>query len=392
VDLRLSPEDLAFREEFRTWLDGNLPAGWREASVGGERTGVDLDRQREWQRRLNAGGWLKLAWPKASGGRDATPVRRSIFNEEIARAGAPPMLGRLGVILAAPLVNAAGSQWQKETYLDRILDCQEIWCQGFSEPDAGSDLAGLKTRAVHRDGRWHISGQKVWSSAAHMADRSFLLARTDPTASAPHRGIGYFIVDLRQPGVEVRPIRQLNGHQEFSEIFLNDVVVEERDLVGQPTDGWRLAMMTFGFERGTAQNSYRFERAVVALADLAREIGAGSDPVVRQRIAHAKVLATVFQMNGLRALTHMEQGRPPGPEASLTKLLWSEMDRNAIQETAIAIQGMHGALAPDDHHALVSGMWQEGWMYSQAETIFAGSSEIQRNIIAERVLGLPRGR
>jgi alkylation response protein AidB-like acyl-CoA dehydrogenase len=391
VDLRDSPEDAAFRAELRDWLDGNLPAGWRRHGVGGERTGDDLDRQREWQRRLHAGGWLKLAWPKSEGGRGATPVQRSIFNEELARAGAPPMLGRLGVILAAPLLAAAGSGWQKATYLERILDCREIWCQGFSEPDAGSDLAALRTRAERRDGHWIVNGQKVWSSTAHLADRSFLLARTDPEAPA-HQGIGYFIVDLRQPGVEVRPIRQLSGGGEFGEIFLRDAVVEERDLVGAPADGWRLAMMTFAFERGTAQNAYRFERAVEALVDLVLRSGKSADPVLRQRIAQARILAAAFRMNGFRVLTQLDQGRAPGPEASLLKLSWSEMDRHQIQETAIAAQGLYGALAAGDPRAPDAGMWQEAWFYSQAETIFAGSSEIQRNIIAERVLGLPRGR
>ena len=390
MDLRFTKEDEAFRQEVRAWLDTNLPAEWRSRAFEGPR-GEDLQIRREWQRRLHRGGWLRLAWSKRAGGRGATPVQQAIYQEELARAGAPPIIGQLGVSLAAPTLNLLGSEWQKETYIERILSAEEVWCQGFSEPDAGSDLAGLGTRAVHRDGRWILNGQKVWSSGAHYADRSFLLARTDPDVP-PHQGIGYFIVDLRQPGAEVRPIRQITGAGEFCEIFLRDVEVEDRDLVGGPGDGWKAAMITFGFERGGLANAYRFDKAVDALAELAREVGAGPEPVARQRIAQARIEATAYKMNALRALTRAQAGEPPGPEASLAKLFWSEMDKRTIQETAIALEGMSGALAAGDSWAVEGGRWQYSWLWSQAETIFAGSSEIQRNIIAERVLGLPRGR
>ena len=391
MDLKYSEEDEAFRREVRGWLDENLPQDWRHRGVGGYREEEDAEIQREWQRRLHGGGWLKLSWPEADGGRGATPVQQAVYQEELARAGAPPIIGRLGVSLAAPTINALGDDWQKQTYIERILAGDEVWCQGFSEPDAGSDLAGLKTRAVKEDGKWILNGQKVWSSGAHYSDRSFLLARTDPDAP-PHKGIGYFIVDLKQPGVEVRRIKQMTGGGEFCEIFLNDAVVEDRDLVGGPGAGWKAAMVTFGFERGGLASAYRFERAVDALADLARSLGAGGDSLARQRVAQAKVEATAFRMNTLRALTRAQAGQAPGPEASLVKLFWSEMDKRTIQETAIALQGLYGALAPGDRWSLEEGRWQYGWLWSQAETIYAGSSEIQRNIIAERVLGLPRGR
>src|SRR5581483_7041360 len=218
----------------------------------------------------------------------------------------------------------------KETYLDRILSGELIFCQGFSEPNAGSDLASLTTRAVRRDGKWVINGQKTWSSGAHYADGSFLLARTDPDAR-PHEGIGMFLVDMHQPGIEVRPIVQMTGTGEFCEVFLSDAVVEDRDVVGSPADGWKMAMATFGFERGGLANAARFERAVEALAELARRQGAGSDPVVRQRVAQEHIEAHIFRVTGLRNLTRAQQGKVPGPEASLTKLYWSEMDRR-IQE------------------------------------------------------------
>ena len=390
MDLSFTPEEEAFRAEVRGWLDANLPAEWRHRGVGGYREEEDEDVQREWQRRLYEGGWLTLAWPRERGGRGATPVMQAIYQEEVARAGAPPILGRLGVSLLAPLLSVYGSEWQKETYLAKILSGELVFCQGFSEPNAGSDLAGLQARAERRDGRWVLNGQKTWSSGAHYADGSFLLARTDPSAPS-HKGIGMFLVNMEQPGVEVRPIVQMTGSGEFSEIFLSNAEVEDRDLVGGPTDGWRMAMATFGFERNGLANASRFEQAVAALADLTRRQGAGGDDLVRQRVAQAKIESHVFRVNGLRSLTRAQQGQVPGPEASLNKLFWSEMDKR-IQETAVGVEGMYGALAPESPWVVEEGRWQQGWMWSQAETIYAGSSEIQRNIIAERVLGLPRGR
>jgi len=389
MDLSFTPEEEAFRQEVRSWLDANLPEEWRHGGVGGYREDEEESIQREWQRRLYEGGWLTLAWPKEQGGRGATPVMQSIYSEEMAKAGGPPIIGRLGVSLLAPLLSVFGTDWQKEQYLAKILSGELVFAQGFSEPDAGSDLAGLKSRAVKKDGGWVLNGQKTWSSGAHYSDRSFLLARTDPAAPA-HKGIGMFLIDLKQPGVEVRPIIQMTGSGEFCEIFLTDAFVEDRDVVGSPTEGWKMAMATFGFERGGLANAYRFQRAIDELANLTRRQGAGADDTVRQRVAQAAIEAHVFRATGLRNLTRAQQGQVPGPEASLVKLFWSEMDKK-LQETAIAVQGMYGALDPESPWSVEEGRWQYGWMWSQAETIYAGSSEIQRNIIAERILGLPRG-
>jgi alkylation response protein AidB-like acyl-CoA dehydrogenase len=390
VDLGFSAAEEAFRDEVRTWIDLNLPAEWRHRGVGGYREDDETEIQRQWQRRQHEGGWLKLDWPVEAGGRGATPVMQAIFQEEMTKAGAPIILGRLGVALLAPALLVHGSDWQKQAYVEKILSGDLIFCQGFSEPDAGSDLAGLRARAERRDGKWILSGQKTWSSGAHYADKSFLLARTDSEKDA-HHGIGFFLVDMRQPGVEVRRIRQMTGGGEFCEIFLSEAEVEERDLVGDPGAGWKIAMTVFGFERGGLAQAARFERVVQELAVLARERGAGADPKVRQQVAQAQIEAHVFRLIGLRNLTEAQHGHAPGPEASLTKLYWSEMDKR-IQETALAIQGPYAALAPDSPFVLEDGRWQYGWMWAQAETIYAGSSEIQRNIIAERVLGLPRGR
>jgi alkylation response protein AidB-like acyl-CoA dehydrogenase len=390
MDLGFTRDEEAFRDEVRTWLDLNLPAEGRHGGVGGYREDDETETQRAWQRRLHEGGWLKLAWPREAGGRGATPVMQAIYQEEMARAGAPGILGRLGVSLLAPTFLVHGSEWQKEAYLEKILSGDLIFCQGFSEPDAGSDLAGLRARAERRDDKWVLDGQKTWSSGAHYADKSFLLARTDPRAEA-HHGITFFLVDMHQPGVEVRRIRQMTGGGEFCEIFLSGAVVEDRDVVGEPGAGWKIAMTVFGFERGGLAQAARFERAVAQLAELARERGTGADVLVRQQIAQAQIEAHVFRLIGLRNLTKAQHGHAPGPEASLTKLFWSEMDKR-LQETAVEVQGPYGALAPDSPYAVEDGRWQYGWMWAQAETIYAGSSEIQRNIIAERVLGLPRGR
>ena len=390
MDLGFTSEEESFRQEVRAWLEANLPQAWRQEGKGGYREEEDTELQREWQRKLYEGGWLKLGWPKQAGGRGATPVMQAIYQEEMARVGAPGILGRLGVTLLAPTLLTHGTDWQKDTYIDKILSGELIFCQGFSEPDAGSDLAGLRTRAERRDGKWVLSGQKTWSSGAHYSDKSFLLARTDASVE-PHRGIGFFLVDMRQPGVEVRRIKQMTGGGEFSEIFLSGAEVEERDLVGAAGDGWKIAMTVFGFERGGLAQAARFERAVEELAALARDRGIGADAPTRQKIAQARIEAHVFRLIGLRNLTRAQHGHAPGPEASVTKLYWSEMDKR-LQEAAIGVEGMYGALAPESALAVEDGRWQYGWMWAQAETIYAGSSEIQRNIIAERVLGLPRGR
>ena len=391
MDLSFSPEEEAFRSELRDWLNANLEPSWRHRAAGGYRDDDGEDHRRPWQRRLYEGGWLKLGWPAEAGGRPATPSMLAIFQEELARSGAPHLIGHLGVALLAPTLQIHGSDWQRRQYLEQVLSGDLIFCQGFSEPDAGSDLAGLRTKAVRKNGGWVINGQKTWSSCAFMADRSFLLARTDSEVPA-HKGIGFFLIDLKQPGVEVRRIQQLTGGGEFCEIFLQDAEVEDCDLVGDPGDGWKIAMTTFLFERGGGLGyAARFRELAESYAELARSTGAGTDSTVRQSVAQAFIDAQVLRLNGLRSLTREQRGLPPGPEAALTKLFWSELDKR-VQEGALSLQGPFGALAPGSPHAIDDGWWQYGWMWAQAGTIYAGSSEIQRNIIAERVLGLPRSR
>ncbi len=398
MDLRYSAEEESFREEVRDWLARNLPEDWARVDIRRFSQDQDRDIQRQWQRRLYEGGWLTLGWSKEHGGRGASPVMLAIFQEELARAGAPEVLGRTGAVLHAPTLMAYGSEWQKETYVRRLLSGDIIFCQAWSEPNAGSDMAGLRTRAVQQNEKWVINGQKIWSGGAHYADKALLLARTDPDLP-PHKGLGMFIVDMHQPGIEARPIRQMMGRAisrvtgsgEFCEIFFNDAVVEPQDVLGGPTDGWKMAMAVSGFERNGLTNPFKFEKLVASLVELARVQGRSADPLFRQRIAQAKIEAHIFRLTSLRNLTRAEKGLAPGPEASLTKLYWSEMDQR-LEETAIALQGMYGALDPDGTDAIDDGIWQYRWMFSQAETIYGGTSDIQRNQIAERVLGLPRSR
>jgi alkylation response protein AidB-like acyl-CoA dehydrogenase len=390
MDLRYSPEEEAFREEIRTWLAENLPPAWVYRGVGVEQRAQSFEIQLEWQRRLYEAGWLKLTLPVEHAGRGATPVMKAVYDEELSKAGAPPIAGGIGVSLLVPTLLGFGTDWQREAYVERTLSGDLIFCQGFSEPNAGSDLASLRSRAQRRDGRWYLSGQKVWSSQAAHAQRSFYLARTAPLdPEKPHRSIGFFLLELDQPGVEVRPIRQLTGEDEFCELFLTDAVVEERDLV--PGDGWGIAMATFGFERGYRAHPERLRHAVEALTDLVRARGLGSDPVARQRLAQAYIEARALRLNALRALTSASRGQAPGPEMSLAKLSWTELDRR-VQELALSVEGMWGALDPSSTQALEGGRWQSAWEWGHGATIYAGSSEIQRNIIAERVLGLPRSR
>jgi len=332
-----------------------------------------------------------LGWAREAGGRGATPLMEHIFDEESLRAGAPVIMGILGVTLLVPILRTLGTPWQVARYVEPVLSGELLFCQGFSEPGAGSDLASLSTRAELRDGRWVVNGQKTWSSFAPQADRCFLLARTS-REEKPQRGISLFLIDMRQPGVEVRPIPQLTGGGDFADVFFTDATVEDCDLVGQPGEGWRSAMSAFGFERGSmAAVAAGAEQTMTALLGLVRDLGLGSDRRVRQLTAQAHIEAEIFRLHILRGLTRAQKGEPPGAEASLLKLYWTEMNKRT-QEFALGLHGLRGALAPASPHALAGGDWQLAWLWAQAGTIYGGSSEIQRNVAAERVLGLPRAR
>jgi alkylation response protein AidB-like acyl-CoA dehydrogenase len=387
LDFRDNPAEAAFRAELRAWLEANLPAGWadREPTVGLE----DLDFMRSWTRRLFDAGYAGITWPKEYGGLALPPTYQGIYLEESARHDAPGHIGVIGIGMAGPTIMAWGSAEHKQRYLRPLLAGEEIWCQAFSEPGAGSDLAGARTRAVLDGDEWVVNGQKVWSSYAHVADWCILVVRTDPDAER-HRGLSFLLLDMRAPGVQVRPLRQLTGDPEFNEIYFTDVRVPRESMLGAPGQGWSVAMTTLLFERGTLGFALtaRFEQLLRRLVRTARAPGAdgrrpADDPLVRDRLAALAIDLEALRFTNYRALTALVRTGVPGPEGSVAKLHWSE----ANQRLAALAQEIDGPSA-----RLQGRFWGYQQLRSRGNTIEAGTSEILRNIIAERVVGLPRSR
>jgi alkylation response protein AidB-like acyl-CoA dehydrogenase len=386
VDLRDTPEEAAFREGLRSWLVGNLPEelhGHRGGSARFE--GPEL---RAWSRALHEAGYAGLTWPKEFGGGGAPYTFQAILLEEMARAEAPPHVGVIGLGMAGPTIIAHGTEAQKSRYLAPILSAEEIWCQGFSEPGAGSDLAAVRTTAKLDGDRFVVDGEKVWSSFAHIADWCILLTRSEPDSSR-HAGLTYLIVDMHATGVEVRPLRQLTGEAEFNEIFFSGVEVPVASVLGEIGGGWQVAMTTLLHERGTLGFALQasLEVQVRKLLGLARDRGA--DPVLRDRIAREWIELQALRMTNSRALSQLMKTGIPGPEGSIAKLVWSEANQR-VTKLALELLGPDAALAADN--APYAGYWQHQQLRSRGNTIEAGTSEILRNIIAERVLGLPRSR
>jgi alkylation response protein AidB-like acyl-CoA dehydrogenase len=377
----------AFRHEVRTWLQENLAGefGVLRGLGGPGSEHVAFEQRLAWDRHLSAAGWTCLGWPVEFGGRGATVEQQVIFHEEYAQANAPHRANHMGEELLGPTVIAFGTPAQQARFLPAIKSIDELWCQGYSEPGAGSDLAAVSTSAYLQDGQWHITGQKVWTSLAHLSDWCFVLARTEP-GSKGHRGLSYLLVPMDQPGIEIRPIQQLTGTSEFNEVFFDDARTEESLAVGEPGDGWRIAMGTLGFERGVATLGQQvgFRRELDHLVVLARASGAAEDPLVRERLTRAYLNLEVIRAHVLRTLDSVTSG-VPGTESSVAKLLWARWHRD-LGQLAMQIRGADGMLTNAD------GMdeWQRLFLFTRADTIYGGSDEIQRNIIAERTLGLPR--
>ncbi len=371
-----------FRTEIRTWLAENLTGEFAPlVGAGGPgREHEDIPARTRWERVLGAAGWIGLAWPAADGGRGASIAEQVVFFEEYARAGGPGRLSHIGEYLVAPTLIAFGTKEQRERFLPGIARAEEFWCQGYSEPNAGSDLASVQTRAVRDGDTYRITGQKVWTSLAHIADWCFLLARTDPGAPK-HRGLSYLLVPMRQPGIEVRPIRQLTGTAEFNEVFFDGAVTGVENLVGQEGDGWRVATGTLAFERGVATLGQQvgFARELTAIADLARRNGSIEDPLIHDRIVDAWIGLQVLKHHALRAL-----GEPDGLQASVSKLLWAPWHQR-LGELAMDVAGPAATLAHAEPYELDD--LQRLFLYSRADTIYGGSNEIQRGIIAARLLG-----
>jgi alkylation response protein AidB-like acyl-CoA dehydrogenase len=384
VDLRDTPEEAAFREEVRTFIAQNLPD---ESKRRGARRFEDADR--EWSRKLGEAGFAGLTWPKEYGGAGAPYSHQAIFLEELARAEAPSHLGVIGLGMAGPTIMAWGTEEQKQRYLSKILSADEIWCQGFSEPGAGSDLANVRTRMEDKGDHFLVNGQKVWSSVAHIADFCILVGLSDPDAPR-YKGLTYMIVDMHAPGVEVRPLTQITGHAEFNEIFFTDVRVPKENLLGPPGDGWAVAMTTLLHERGTLGFALAatLDVAVRKLIALAKERKVG-DPILRDRIAREWIELQAIRYTNIRSLTSLVKTGIPGPEGSIGKLVWSENNQR-LTKLALEILGSHAQLTDGGGYA--DGYWQYQQLRSRGNTIEAGTSEILRNIVAERVLGLPKSR
>jgi alkylation response protein AidB-like acyl-CoA dehydrogenase len=396
MDLAYSPEQEAFRARVQKFLHDNLPAGWGQA--GFRPQGMTMTEfLKDWQRRLYDNGFLGMAWPKEYGGQGASQIEMAIYNEEVARVRAPGPLNVLGISMAGPTIITYGTDEQKKRYLSKILDCEEIWCQGFSEPNSGSDVAAAKTRAELKGDEFVVNGQKVWTTLAHIADWCMLLVRTDPDAPK-HRGLSYLLVDMHSPGVTVKPLRQMTGESEFNEVFFDDVHVPRENLLGGLNEGWRVATTTLMNERGTAAlaSVMRYRIVFNEIVDLARStIRSGSpatdDPLVRQQLAQFYVDLEMMRFTAYRTFSKILKGGNPGPEGSISKLAWSELNQR-MQEFVMALEGPASQLVKGSPYAVQSGRWQYHFMRSRANTIEAGTSEIQRNIIAERVLGLPKSR
>jgi alkylation response protein AidB-like acyl-CoA dehydrogenase len=376
VDLTLSPQEEAFRDELRDWLERNHPGEEPEADDAA------FAFRREWQRRLNEAGYAGISWPEEYGGRGATMVEQAIFNEEIVRARAPQTANVLGLVMGGPVVIAHGTEEQKRRYLGPILSAEEIWCQGFSEPESGSDLASLKTKAVRSNGGWAVTGQKVWTTYAHEAKWCMLVARTDPDAPK-HRGLTYFLMDMEQEAVQVRPLRQITGEAEFNEIFMEEARIPDENVVGAVGEGWNVAITTLMNERaGLAFGSaVSMKIALGELMDLVRERGLDQDPVVRQRIGQLYIEAETLRLNAYRGLTQAMKKGVPGPEGSLPKWQWSDINQ-ALTELSFELRGAEGPLA--------GSPWTYRFLRARANSIEGGTTEILKNIIAERVLGLPK--
>jgi alkylation response protein AidB-like acyl-CoA dehydrogenase len=407
MDLTYPAEAEAFRTEIRSWLEEHLPDGWFEP-------GFEMDAeakvqfQKDWTRELFEGGWICATWPTEYGGKGLSTMEAVVLNEEFARAGAPLRADFFGDTLVGPTILQWGTEEQKKFFLPRILSGEIAWCQGFSEPDAGSDLAGLSTKATLDGDEWVINGQKIWTTQGFIADYIFVLCRTHPEASK-HAGISYLLCPMKQPGIEVRPIQQIDGAAEFAEVFFTDARCPKENVVGGVNNGWKVAMTTLGFERGTSATTghRRFEKELEVIIDKARQNGLAADPLVRQDLARAWSKVQIMRINGLRTLTSVVTGRKDLGVASLgatNKMFWSEYHQ-AVMNLAMDIQGADGQILSGDpeveesvpgygarrtNQTYPASALESSFFFSRSETIWGGTSQIQRNIVGERVLGLPK--
>jgi alkylation response protein AidB-like acyl-CoA dehydrogenase len=378
MDLSYTPEEEAFRARVRTWLAGNVPP------AGSLR---DLPAMRAWQRKLHAAGFLGAAWPKEYGGAGLSPMEQAILNEEMARVRAPGVVNAMAIWWVGPAIMRYGTDEQKQRFIPKILTAEEIWATGYSEPSSGSDMAAAKTRAVRDGDEYVVTGQKIWTTYAHISDWFFVLVRTS-TEGPKWGGLTLLLMDLRSPGIEIRPIRQIDGGSEFNEVFMNEVRVPVANRLGQEGQGWEVVSSALVNERTGIAGSVRFDHALDWLTTTARERGVTSDPTVRQRIAELATKAAIARNAGLRSLTDSLRGRMNPHLSAAMKLMTTQLTQE-FSETAMELLGPYAALM-DDPHAPSGGRWAKQYLGDRAMTIAGGTSEVQRNIVAQRILGLPR--
>jgi alkylation response protein AidB-like acyl-CoA dehydrogenase len=390
VDFDDTPEEAAFRAEARAWLVANAPAKGspEDFSTGMLEGTMDpkefMERVKAWQRQLVDAGWAGITWPKKYGGRGGTAMQAAIWTQEASQFGVATTTFAVGIGMAGPTIMRHGTEEQKDRYLPPMLRGDEVWCQLFSEPDAGSDLANISTRAIRDGDEWVVTGQKVWTSGAADSDWGILLARTDPDVPK-HKGITYFLVDMKTPGFDIRPLKQMTGSEHFSEVFLDEVRIPHENVLGEVNGGWACALTTLANERGLIAGANKASDAV-ALIGLARKRGRADDPVLRQKLVDCWTRQQIQRYLGFRLQTALSKGVPPGPETSVMKLFAAEYLRR-LGNTALEMLGPEGALIDEGMPAGVD--WQQRFLYAPAIRIAGGSNEVQKNIMAERVLGLP---
>ncbi len=394
MDFDYTPQEEAFRQELRAWLEATPPEGYNPETFEQLDQDKRFEIQLKWQKRLFAAGWVGIHWPKQYGGRGATVVEQVIYQQEMGRVRAPAVANPLGISIVGPTLMHWGTEEQKKRYVSKILSAEEIWCQGYSEPGAGSDFASLQTRAVEDGDSFVVNGQKVWTSYAHKAHYCILVARTDPHAPK-HKGLSYLLVDMKTPGITVRPLVQITGDAEFNEVFFEDVRVPKANLVGEKHQGWQVALTTLMFERANFGIVYQLEPLLRRLSEVVKQLRvnghtAAEDPAVRQKIAQFHIETQAIKLNGFRQLTRQLRGDPPGPEGSIGKLAASELNLRVVH-FAMELLGPYSQIALGETQGLDSGYWSRRALSSRLYTIAGGTSEVMRNIIGDRVLSLPKG-
>jgi alkylation response protein AidB-like acyl-CoA dehydrogenase len=395
MNFRLTEEQARFQREVREWLGANLPPGWGTPAYPKAETPADkVAFMRRWYRRLHDGGWAGLHWPREYGGRGATPIEQFLFAEEYTRLGAPAMIDiGVGPGLVGPTLIHHGTEEQKRRFLPAILRGDEVWCQGFSEPNAGSDLANCRTRADLEGDTFHVNGQKIWTSYARHADWCILLVRTDPNAPK-HKGLTFLLLDMKTPGITIRPLVEMTGVAWFNEVFFDDVRIPRTRMVGGLNEGWQIAITTLSHERGGSAPHARLAAELRDLVVVAKALDRGgrpatADPLVRQRLAQTWIETDIVRLVAYRQVSEVMRTGKPGPEGSYLKLLWSEADQR-MKDLGIDLEGPYADVDRGSPRSIDGGRWQYEYLWSRAASIYAGTSEVQRNIIAQRVLGLPR--